>query len=224
MKSLQMNIIILFITCLLAVPVVQAEGFLSSLDRHLFLAIHSQNENAVRDALDKGANVNIARRENGDTPLHVVAYYGNVGIARILLAASANVDAKNDVGDTPLHITTGYRGGLNREGQIDVARLILEETDVNIDATNNVGATPLFQAVSRNSRVSDILLEAGANVNIPANNGNTPLGVAINKTARRQGYPYFIWKLLDHGAKVSNLSPSVRNEMFELLRDNPREI
>ena len=224
MKSLQVNIIVLFIAWSLVIPVVQAESFssslfLSSLDRQLFLAVHSGDENAVRDALDRGADVNVARKENGDTALHVVAYYGNVGIARILLAAGAGVDAKNNVGDTPLHVTAG--AGLNWYGQQDVARLILE-TDVDIDATNRLGVTPLFQAWAYSFLIFDMLLEAGANVNIPTNNGNTVLKLAINRSTRSGGYPLTIWRLLDHGADISDLGPVMFNKLMELLRNNPR--
>ena len=57
--------------------------------------------------------------QKGFTPLHIAAKYGNVPVAKLLLAkhAEPNVEGKN--GLTPLHVATHYNNA-------DVALLLLE--------------------------------------------------------------------------------------------------
>ena len=54
-------------------------------------------------------------------------------------------------------------------------------------------------------------------VNKISHYGVTPLELAIEES-----FANIVWILLDHGANLSNLSLSIRIEMIELLRDNPR--
>ena len=35
--------------------------------------------------------------QDGDTPLHIAAWFGHVDVVRVLLAAGANKDARNEV-------------------------------------------------------------------------------------------------------------------------------
>jgi len=50
--------------------------------------------------LEAGADVNIPG-ERGDTPLHQAIQMGEFRIARQLLAAGADLEARNDEGNTP---------------------------------------------------------------------------------------------------------------------------
>src|SRR5688572_15767942 len=70
---------------------------------------------AVRTLLRGGADASAAQGD-GLTALHAAAEVGNVEIARMLIAAKANVDAKSRIGGyTPLHIAAG-------SGHVEVVR------------------------------------------------------------------------------------------------------
>ena len=72
-------------------------------------AARQGNAQAVRSLLDQGADVNAARGD-GMTALHRAAERGHAEVAELLIAASANVEAKTRIGSyTPLHL--GSRGG-----------------------------------------------------------------------------------------------------------------
>ena len=44
------------------------------------------------------------RNSEGDTPLHVFAWRGDVDSARVLIEAGADINAQGDFGETPLHV------------------------------------------------------------------------------------------------------------------------
>merc|ERR1712028_188880 len=44
-----------------------------------------------------------AKNRDGRTPLHLVAYTNQCEVAKVLIAAGADLKAKNDLGYTPLH-------------------------------------------------------------------------------------------------------------------------
>lgn len=45
-----------------------------------------------------------SKNGEGDTPLHVMAWRGDVASAKVLLAAGADPDAQGDMDETPLHV------------------------------------------------------------------------------------------------------------------------
>ena len=50
---------------------------------------------------------------DGDTPLHVALWQGNMDVVSLLIEAGADVDAKGDLSQTPLHVALSQR---NLEG------------------------------------------------------------------------------------------------------------
>jgi ankyrin repeat protein len=77
--------------------------------------------------ISHGVNVNQATGVGGMTPLHMAARRGNVAIAEALLAAGANIEARDSKGETPL------RRAVNC-GKKDIVRLLIAH-----------GANPLSQ-------------------------------------------------------------------------------
>lgn len=56
--------------------------------------------------LSNGANVNV-QNANGQTPLHIAAQHGHIGIVRLLLASKfIDVNIQDHRGATPLHLAS----------------------------------------------------------------------------------------------------------------------
>ena len=80
-----------------------------------------ENIEAVKQAIADGGDVNVKDkrrwidfrsgfrlRRNGETPLHDAAYGGQKEIVELLIAAGADVNAKNNIGHTPLDSAIEY--------------------------------------------------------------------------------------------------------------------
>ncbi len=159
---------------------------------------------AVRSALSDGADLNAAEGD-GLTALHIAAEQGNSQIARLLIDARANVEAKTRLGEyTPLHLAA--------EGaHVSVVRVLLEAgADVRA-ITTNTGVTPLHLAAKALNGVGAVreLLQHGAPVNVPeASAGQTPLMFAAS-----YGRVAAVRELLSGGA-----DPASRTEVVDVLR------
>lgn len=93
----------------------------------------------------------------GMTPLHQAARHGLADVARLLLDAGADPDARNRWGLVPLHYAARF-------GHVPVARLLLAR-GARPDAAAAGGQTPLDWAICFERRdVARLLLEAGSPV------------------------------------------------------------
>jgi hypothetical protein len=124
---------------------------------------------------------------SGDTALHVAAAAYQEEIARKLIAAGANVRARNRRGAEPLHYAVdGGPGSLtwNPSAQAAmVASLIAAGADPN--AVDKSGVTPLHRAVrTRCAAAVKVLLESGADIRRKNRNGSTPMQIATRTTGR----------------------------------------
>lgn len=95
-----------------------------------------------------------ARDSAGNTPLHLAALQHNVAAVRALLAADAEVDARNQAGATPLLYGAAHPG---------IVRLLLDR-GAAVNAASALRNTPLMVAAAypQSYDVMRILLEAGA--------------------------------------------------------------
>lgn len=160
----------------------------------LYSASENGNPEAVKLLLEFGADTEKrcpvrgeghAPRQQGRTPLFGAAEgqaaeglpYGMnpKECMRLLLAAGANVHARDEYGRTPLFYAAGYGFGY---GEDRVLMLLAAGADVN--ALNDLGETPLVYAVKRwDALCISSLCEHGADVSWRDAAGNTLLHLLV---------------------------------------------
>lgn len=90
----------------------------------------------------------------GNTPLHIAASNGHLVEVRLLLAAKAEINAKNKLGNTPLQCTTF--------GTQEMHKTLISD-GAQIDAQNDEGNTLLISAAEFcRKKLVRTLLDAGA--------------------------------------------------------------
>ena len=106
-----------------------------------------------------------------NSKLFDAASAGDLAKVKALIAARADVNAKNNVGDTALMMASGF-------GHLEVVQALLA-AKADMNAKRNDGDTALMFA-SGNGRLEVVraLLAAGADVNAKSRHGNTALGGA----------------------------------------------
>jgi ankyrin repeat protein len=135
-------------------------------------AIHCADAATVPVLADLGADID-APDCNGWTALHWAGLGDDLGLARALLAAGADPNAKDMFGCTPLYQCTAGEKGL---AWADL--LVAHGADVNV--RDRDGGTPLHACAgrARGAPTMSLLLAHGADPNARDERGRTPLHVA----------------------------------------------
>jgi ankyrin repeat protein len=143
----------------------------------------------LRLLMEAGADVHKTGELGWNALLHASAN-GTVAAVRMLLAAGAQQDQRNNAGFLAIHLAAQYN-------LADVAGLWLEMgLDVNIRADN--GDTPLICAAITVTQNVKLLIDRGANINFQDNNKGTALFWSCKKNI-----PDCTQLLLQHGALVN---------------------
>ena len=170
----------------------------------LWQSITDVNLEEVKSLLALGINPN-AKFDLGWTPLHgvlfsnlkawnpdgsAIAYSPSkittaVKIAKILISAGADVNARDNSDSTPLHFCAG-EAEAHSALSLQICRIILS-AGADINARDNVGTTSLHLAASTGQSARFVqkirdFLSAGANVNVRDGFGYTPLHRAVENT------------------------------------------
>jgi hypothetical protein len=166
-------------------------------DRATALRLLAASPDLARVCLEQGATRQGAKEYfldeishhvyRGDTALHVIAAAYQCELARELIAAGADVRARNRRGAEPLHYAVDGNPGSNRwNPQAQAATLAaLLEAGADPNAIDNSGVAPLHRAVrTRCTGAVKVLLESGADVRCRNKNGSTPLQIATRTTGR----------------------------------------
>ena len=161
-----------------------------------------------------------ARDENGATPLHWAARYGQKQIVELLINRGAKVNAKDNSGSTPLDratqgshtaiaellraqgANTGTIHVVARNGYLAGVQAYLD-AGVDINARDENGSTPLhWAALEGHKDIVELLINRGAEVNATSEIGGwTPLHMAASKN-HIQVVSFLIKKGADEDAKA----------------------
>ena len=104
----------------------------------------------------------------GMKALHTVCAKGLVEIAKLFVAAGADVNVKDRGSMTPLHFAAKYN-------HVETVKYLLKQS-AYVHAVDNCGKTPLHRATEeRNFEIVELFLDAGADINSADNHGWTPI-------------------------------------------------
>ncbi len=143
-------------------------------EQRLMAAVEAGDAVAVTAELEAGGDVN-ALSPSGFTPLMVASQNGDAAIVRLLLAAGASAR----IVDPLMKATPGHKAGYR--GHADVARVLLEESDLEVDAQGPYnGYTALHDAVWHgHAEAALAFVEGGARLDVEGLDGRTPLDMAV---------------------------------------------
>jgi ankyrin repeat protein len=155
----------------------------------LHLAVEQQMQPVVEYCV-KHDKLEVRRADgDGNTPLHIAAIVSNLPAAKSLLAAGADVNARNQRGDTPLHLAVA-------KGDRAMVALLIA-AGATLDVVDQDGNTPLHAAaLAGDVAIVEQLLAAGCKVDPRNKDGNTPAHLAAWK-----GHDAVLRALLAAGAK-----------------------
>ena len=138
---------------------------------------------------------------------------GDAAAVRALLAAGADVDARQGDGATALHWAA-------HRGDLELADVLIE-AGADVDAANALDATPLWLASQNgDARLVARLLAAGADANVTLKMGETPLmsaarsgdvgtvelllaaGADVDATERERGQTALMWAAAQSHAEI----------------------
>lgn len=131
------------------------------------------NEQVFTALIEYGADINMWRRDNHKTALHIAIFAKRKDCVEALLDARADVTLTDVNRNTPLHLLAA---------NIDDAELALRliEMGANVNEKNKHGDTPLHLACeTHNVTAAKVLVDNGADVNITNGTLNDPLCVAL---------------------------------------------
>ena len=142
-----------------------------------------------------GVDMN-GRDNDGRSPLHLAAFYGQVDVAESLLEYAAEVNAADISGHTPLHQVTlgnhdykqfGMESWLLKKhpGRVISLAQRLLESGADVNAQNKDHETPLHLASRlRLHEMARLLLEHGAKVDVMNSEGKNPLQLATGRKGK----------------------------------------
>uniref|UniRef100_A0ABD2XJM7 Uncharacterized protein n=1 Tax=Trichogramma kaykai TaxID=54128 RepID=A0ABD2XJM7_9HYME len=117
-----------------------------------------------------------------DPPLHLAVDDRNIHLAKMLLSHGADPNSTDSAGFTPL-LRICSEDSSRSGNDIDLVKMLLElDSDeypaARLDAQDSMGRTSLHWTVAHGkTRLTDMLLRAGASTTLPDNNGLVPLHV-----------------------------------------------
>ena len=185
-------------------------------DTKLLNAANNNKLDKVKEALDKGANVN-AKTFDDWTALQLVSWNGHAEIVFELLEKGADVNMNdNEDGSTALQLASRY-------GHTEIVSMLLNYGAI-VNEVDNDGYTALQYASNEgHTNIVAMLLEKGADVN--ANNeydGNTALHMASMNDEKEN--TDIVRMLLEKGADVNATNKDGSTALSRASRNGHTEI
>ncbi|KAF5002729.1 hypothetical protein FGRMN_125 [Fusarium graminum] len=172
--------------------------------QELSSVLRSGNVQAVKVRLQRNPNIAM---ESEWTPLLLSAAYGNVELAKFLIANGADTFVTRDRGNTPLHVCASV-------GHQAVGRLLIEN-GANIEARTGTGYTPLQVAAHKGHEpVVRLLLESGAKIEEKDEYGRTSLILATGK-----GHQGVVRLLLERDANIEVESSGGDTPLIQAVKE-----
>jgi len=170
----------------------------------LFEAAKAGRVREVQECLANGADVNVSKGRDVETPLCWASYNGHTAVVELLLARrDIDVNKADSGGITPLN-----EASFN--GHTTVVELLLARGDIDVNKANTNGWTPLLNTIQEgHTEVVELLLaHRDIDVNKATTKGSTPLYMAS-----QEGHPEVVELLLARGdidvnnAKTTGATP-----------------
>lgn len=167
----------------------------------LFTAIAAGELDTIKALVAANPKIVHARNLSGDSPLDL-AVKSSLDIVRTLLAAGADVNAKDATDTTPLHLAA--------KGDSDEITLALLGAGANVNAQDKAGYAPLHNAAEE-EKIGQVvlLLKHGAKPDLASANGSSPLLIA----AMQGGNVAIMNLLLKAGAKPGTVAENGFNAL-----------
>jgi len=147
-----------------------------------------------------------------NTPMHIAALDGQVGIMEYLRLQGVELDEVNHQLMTPVHRAAWA-------GQLNVLKY-LKFQGIDLNQADKYGQTPIFYAIqSGNFEVINYLIENGEDLNKRDKHGNTLLHIAI----REDNIPV-ICCLLDQGIEVNSRNDDGDSPLDEVIKSNSKNV
>lgn len=177
-------------------------------DEALLLAAAHGDVEGVRSALSRGARLDQAVDRNNSTALAKAAYQNRVEAARVLVAAGADVNRKDDSEQSPFLIATSEVGDDPRLLELFLAH------GGDVTATDSYNGTGAIRAAHRGyAQIVDRLVVAGVDVNHVNRLGWTALLEAVILGDGEEAHREVVRRLLRAGADRSIRDPQGRTAL-----------
>ena len=114
----------------------------------------------------------------GQTHVHSACQFHNFEVARTIVKAGVDINARNKCGQTPLHLCIERRHDCLSDFDFHKMALVLIVGGADVNTVDNEGSAPLHLCAKRKAYdMFPMLVEAGANVNATNGDGKTPLQI-----------------------------------------------
>ncbi len=187
-------------------------AMLKTWNEKLISAASFGNLPEIKRALENGANVNTKTKLDGDSPLALAAFNGNLECLEYLIEAKAEIDHENDYGSTALIYAT-------TQNHADCLKILIDAgADINI--SNSFQSTALLLASVRgNLECLELLIAENADIEAQNKSGDTALTYATLNSHRE-----CVEALIMAGAKIDVLDSKQIEQYSYKINEFKKEI